>query len=149
MLSGKEIMRQRELGNIVIEPFSPDQINPNSYNMTLGDEIMVYTDAVLDSAKKHRTKTFKIGPEGYVVTPGQMYLAKTCEHTETHGFVPVLLGRSSTGRVGLTVHLNSGFGEDGYKGKWLLGLTCTLPVRLFPGMKIAQMWYCPVSEDET
>ena len=79
MLSGNEIIRQIELGNIVIKPFDIKHINPNSYNMTLGDEISVYTEPVLDSKKKNTLKTFKIGPEGYVLTPGQVYLAKTCE----------------------------------------------------------------------
>ena len=144
MISGSEIIRQINKGNIVIKPFSPDQINPNSYNLTLGDEIRVFTSPILDSRKENPTKTIQIGPEGYVLTPGQIHLIETCEYTETNGFIPQISGRSSVGRIGLSVHLNSGLGQEGYKGKWLLGLTCLLPVRVFPGMKIGQIYYFPV-----
>ena len=148
MLSGKEIIRQRNIGNIIIEPFKTEQVNPNSYNLTLGDEIKVYTSPILDSRKTNPTKKIKIGPEGYVLTPGQVHLVETIEYTESHGFIPQISGRSSTGRVGLTVHLNSGLGQDGYKGKWLLGLMCLVPVRVFVGMKIAQMYWFPIEESK-
>jgi dCTP deaminase len=148
MLSGNEILKQIELGNIVIEPFNRDQLNPNSYNLTLGDEIQVYISSVLDSAKKNPTKKIKIGTEGYVLSPNNVYLVNTSEYTETKNFVPQLSGRSSVGRIGLSVHLNSGLGQVGYKGKWLLGLTCIIPVRVFPNMKIAQIYYFPVDGQE-
>ena len=47
ILSGNEIKAQ--LGdNIVIEPFCETQLNANSYNLRLHNELLVYEEIVLD-----------------------------------------------------------------------------------------------------
>ncbi len=56
ILSGKEIEREVKNGNIVINPFNPSQINPNSYNLTLHNELLVYEDDILDMKKPNPTK---------------------------------------------------------------------------------------------
>lgn len=140
MLTGNEIAA-RMGKDIVIEPFSAAQINPNSYNLCLHNELMVYTDEVLDAKKKNPTQTIIIPEGGYVLQPDELYLARTAEYTETHNLVPMLIGRSSVGRLGITVHLTSGFGDVGYCGYWTLQLTCKKPVRIYPGMKICQIFY--------
>ena len=56
ILSGKEIEREVKNGNIVINPFSPSQVNPNSYNLTLHNELLVYEDDILDMRKPNQTK---------------------------------------------------------------------------------------------
>ena len=149
MLTGAEILKQIELGNIIIEPFCKGQVNPNSYNLTLGDELSVYTQPELDSAKQNPTETIKIGQDGYVLQPGTLYIATTREHTETKIHVPQLSGRSSIGRVGLGVHMNAGLGAPGYSGKWNLGLTCIVPVKVYPGMQIGQIYYISIHESNT
>ena len=59
MLTGKEILRQMELGNIKIEPFNLKQLNPNSYNVTLNKDLLVYDCDVLDLKKsKHMKKHY-------------------------------------------------------------------------------------------
>ena len=55
--------------------------------------------------------------------------------------VPMILGRSSVGRLGITVHITSGFGDIGFCGYWTLQLTCVKRVRIYPGMKICQIFY--------
>ena len=149
MLSGKEIMRQIDKGNIVISPFSESQVNPNSYNLTLGSELLIYTDRVLDAAKKNNTKTLTIPPEGITLLPDMLYIASTREYTETYGFVPQISGRSSIGRVGLYVHITAGLGANGYKGTWMLTLSCTVPVKIYAGMEVGQIYYFPIVGDDS
>ena len=144
MLTGAEILEQIDKGNIQITPFNEKQINPNSYNLTLGDQLFVYTPLVLDSAKVNAGRSFRIPKEGYVLVPGCFYLAETVEYTVTENFIPQISGRSSIGRLGLGIHMNSGLGAPGYKGRWSLGLTCVVPLRIYPGMQIGQIYYFPI-----
>ncbi len=146
ILTGAEIARR--LGaDIVIDPFSPEQLNPNSYNLRLHNELMLYTGDELDAKKKNNTRTLIIPPEGFVLEPGQLYLARTEEYTETRNLVPMIIGRSSVGRLGITIHLTSGFGDIGYCGYWTMQLTCVKKVRIYSGMKICQIFYNSVLGD--
>ena len=140
ILSGDEI--QKRLGtDVVIEPFDPKQINPNSYNLTLHDELMVYEEVVLDMAKANRVRRVPIPEEGLILSPNQLYLARTVERTETHNLVPMIEGRSSVGRLGLFVHVTAGFGDVGFSGYWTLEMFAVQPVRIFPHVPICQIFY--------
>ena len=98
ILSGDEIRKQ--LGtNITIEPFDESRLTPNSYNLTLHDELLTYEEVVVDMRKPNRTRRMVIPPEGLVLSPNQLYLGRTCEMTETHNLVPMIEGRSSLGRL--------------------------------------------------
>ena len=91
ILSGHEIRRQ--MGEkIKIEPFDEALLNPNSYNLTLHNELMTYEEVVLDMRKANRVRRLAIPPEGLVLSPHQLYLARTAERTETHGYVPMIEG---------------------------------------------------------
>ena len=115
ILSGKEIARH--IGEeIVITPFNPKRLNPNSYNLTLADELMVYDNYELDMKKKNTGHLLKIPQEGYVLEPNKLYLGRTHEYTKTTCFVPMLEGRSSVGRLGLFIHVTAGFGDVGFSG---------------------------------
>jgi dCTP deaminase len=140
ILSGPEIREQ--LGrNILIEPFQDSQLNPNSYNLTLHDEILVYEEVVLDMRYANRVRRMTIPAEGLVLSPNQLYLGRTCEYTETHNYVPMIEGRSSIGRLGLFVHVTAGFGDVGFKGYWTLEMFAVQPVRIYPGVAICQIFY--------
>jgi dCTP deaminase len=128
-------------GQIKISPFNANNINPNSYNLTLDSELLIYESPLLDAKALNKTQALKIGSEGLILQPGRLYLAKTQEYTETDGLVPVLYGRSSTGRLGLFVHVTAGFGDVGFKGNWTLELVATQPLRIYAGMKICQIVY--------
>ena len=79
ILSGDEI--RKNLGsNIKIDPFRTDLLNPNSYNLTLHDELMVYEEVVLDMKKPNRVRRLTIPEEGIVLSPNQLYLGRTVEH---------------------------------------------------------------------
>ena len=139
ILSGDEI--QQQLGtNIHIDPFNPDQLNPNSYNLTLHPELLVYEEVVLDMRQQNRTKRLEIPDSGLVLQPNRIYLARTVERTETH-LVPMLEGRSSVGRLGLFVHVTAGFGDVGFKGYWTLEMYAVQPVRIYPYVQICQIFY--------
>lgn len=140
ILSGKEILRR--LGrDIVIDPFNPAQLNPNSYNLRLGDQLLVYESSVLDMARPNPYRLISIPPEGLVLQPGTLYLGRTLEFTETHNLVPMLEGRSSVGRLGLFIHVTAGFGDVGFRGYWTLEILCVQPVRIYAGVEICQIYY--------
>lgn len=141
ILSGLEIARQIELGTIGIEPYTPSQLNPNSYNLRLHNELLVYTDAVLDMKRPLATRTLVIPEAGLVLEPGRLYLGRTFEYTASDCFVPMLEGRSSVGRLGLYIHVTAGFGDVGFCGYWTLEIQCVQPVRIYPMVEICQIYY--------
>lgn len=140
ILSGDEI--RANLGrDIVIDPFDDARLNPNSYNLTLHDELLVYEEVVLDMSKANRVRRIELPPEGLVLGPNQLYLGRTCEYTATHNLVPMIEGRSSVGRLGLFVHVTAGFGDVGFCGYWTLEMFAVQPVRVYPGVPICQIFY--------
>jgi dCTP deaminase len=140
VLSGHEIKRQ--LGNnIVIDPFDEARLNPNSYNLTLHNELMVYEEVMLDMRKANRVRRIAIPPEGLSLQPSQLYLGRTVERTETHNLVPMIEGRSSIGRLGLFVHVTAGFGDVGFCGYWTLEMFAVQSVRIYAGVAICQIFY--------
>ena len=144
ILSGHQI--RKHLGrDIIIDPFDDERLNPNSYNLTLHDELMVYEELVLDMAKANRVRRLTIPPDGLVVGPNQLYLGRTVERTETHNFVPMIEGRSSVGRLGLFVHVTAGFGDVGFCGYWTLEMFAVQPVRIYAGVPICQIFYHEVN----
>ena len=148
ILSCSEIKAQ--LGkNIKIEPYHEDQVNPNSYNLTLHDEMLVYEEIVLDMKRPSRFRRITIPSEGMVMQPNKLYLARTTEYTETHNLVPMLEGRSSIGRLGLFVHVTAGFGDVGFCGFWTLEMFAVQPVRIYPGVQVCQIFYHTIEGEVT
>ena len=146
ILSGKEI--QRHIGKeIIIEPFDQSRVNPNSYNLTLHNELLVYENHELDMKKLNPTKRITIPEEGLVLEPNRLYLGRTNEFTKTEGFVPMLEGRSSTGRLGLFIHGTAGFGDVGFAGYWTLEIFCIQPIRIYPNAEICQIYYHSIEGD--
>ena len=149
ILSGKEILKEMDNGNIKITPFNINQLNPNSYNLKLANELLVYdiprienargfgnefvtTDYTtlqpLDMHKDNPTRTIRIPEEGYVLYPGMLYLGKTVEFTETHNFIPCVEGRSSIGRLGINIHV-------------VREISVVQPVSSYPNSEICQIYY--------
>ncbi len=147
ILSDKEILKSIEEGNILIEPFRPDCLGTNSYDVHLGKWLAVYENYELD-AKKHNTiRHFEIDPEGFVLQPGTLYLGVTEEYTETHHTVPFLEGKSSIGRLGIDIHATAGKGDVGFCNTWTLEISCVQPVRVYAGMPVGQLIYFKVEGD--
>jgi dCTP deaminase len=140
ILSGEEI-KKRIGGDIQITPFDESRLNPNSYNLSLHNELLVYEEVVLDVKVPNRYRRIEIPASGLVLSPSQVYLARTVEHTETHNLVPMIEGRSSLGRLGLFVHVTAGFGDAGFRGYWTLEMFAVQPIRIYPGIQICQIIY--------
>jgi dCTP deaminase len=148
ILSGLEI--EKKLGStIVIDPFDRSQLNPNSYNLKLGCELLIYEEPVLDMKKANKYRTISIPDRGLELDPKQLYLGRTVEYTETKEYVPMIEGRSSIGRLGLFVHVTAGFGDVGFKGFWTLEIFCIKPVIIYPFVQICQIYYHTIEGDYT
>lgn len=147
VLSGLEIKKQIEAGNISITPFSEKQINPNSYNLKLHNELLVYTDEILDMKRPLPTETLIIPEEGFILRPGKLYLGRTVEHTYTGRYIPMLEGRSSIGRLGMYIHVTAGFGDIGFSGHWTLEIQCVQPIKIYPFTEICQIYYHHIDGD--
>lgn len=140
ILSGKEIAKHigRE---IVIEPYDPRRLNPNSYNLSLHNELLIYENRRLDMKSPNPTRSLTIPEDGLELQPGLLYLGRTNEYTKTDRFVPMLEGRSSTGRLGLFIHVTAGFGDVGFAGYWTLEIFCVQPIVVYPNVEICQIYY--------
>lgn len=140
ILSGEEI-RRRQGSEIVIDPYDPQRINPNSYNLSLHDELLVYEEVVLDVAAPNRYTRRSIPAEGLTLHPGQLYLGRTCERTETPHLVPRIQGRSSLARLGLLICPGGSLGSVGYCGTWTLEMFVIQPVKIYPFMQVCQIYF--------
>ncbi len=145
ILSGLEI--KKRIGHeIIINPFNESRINPNSYNLSLHNEILIYDEKILDMKKLNSAHKILIPPEGLLMQPGVLYLGRTVEYTKTEKFIPMLEGRSSVGRLGICIHVTAGFGDVGFSGYWTLELFCVQPVKIYAGVEIAQIYYHTITE---
>lgn len=146
ILSGKEIKKRLEK-DIIIEPFNENQLNPNSYNLRLHNELMVYQNEILDMKKENKAEKLIIPEEGLLLEPGRLYLGRTIEYTKTDKLVPMLEGRSSIGRLGLFIHITAGFGDVGFSGYWTLEIFCIQPIKVYPGVEVCQIYYHSIQGD--
>ena len=147
ILSGKEIHQQVENGTISIDPFNSGQLNPNSYNLRLHSDLLVYNSDVLDMKEKNSTSPLTIPDEGLLLEPQKLYLGRTIERTATDKYVPMLEGRSSVGRLGLFIHITAGFGDIGFDGFWTLEIFCVQPIRIYADLEICQIFYHTIDGD--
>ncbi|MCH2046708.1 MAG: dCTP deaminase [Saprospiraceae bacterium] len=147
ILSDKEILKAIDNQEIVIDPFDPNCLGTNSYDVHLGKYLATYTGRVLDARKHNPIEIFEIPEEGYVLEAGILYLGVTEEYTETHNSVPFLEGKSSVGRLGIDIHATAGKGDVGFCNTWTLEISCTHPVRIYAGMPIGQLIYFGVQGD--
>jgi len=175
ILSDSTILESVNDGSIVIDPFRPEQLNPSSYDVTLGNEVSVYADVVttrwdsiwsidrnrsidgsnlcpntnspiLDIKKPLRVKKFTMDPAlGWVLYPGIGYLMSTAERIGSNRYVPILDGKSTIGRLFVAAHITAGFGDVGFFGNFTLEVTCVHPIRLYPGMRIGQIRFQTVA----
>jgi len=147
ILSGTKIDEEVKKRRIIINPYNYRDINPNSYNYTLGSYVKIYKNEVLDPKEKQETEIIKIPDDGLIVYPDKIYLGFTEEVIGSDYYVPVITGRSSTGRLGLFVQITSDLVDIGFKGRLTLQLHSTQPVKIYKGMKIGQIMFWKVYGD--
>jgi len=147
ILTDEKIRECMEKGEIVIDPFDPDCLGSNSYDVHLSDVLGIYKDEVLDAKKHNEIDEIELSDQGFVLMPGLLYLGVTREYTETYNAVPFLEGKSSVGRLGIDIHATAGKGDVGFCNNWTLEISCVQPVRIYPGMPIGQLIYFRIYGD--
>lgn len=144
ILTGSKIQEKVLSNEIVIEPFNPLQINPNSYDFRLGNTLKIYKNHVIDPKKENETETIAIPLEGYILHPNLLYLGHTQEVMGSDFYVPIIRGRSSIGRIGLFIHITADLIDIGSINQWTLQMHCVQPVRIYAGMLIGQVTFWKV-----
>jgi dCTP deaminase len=150
-LTGAEVEQRVADGRLMINPFDRKNLNPNSYNLSIGPELLAYKPRhwwtpwrrpLVWGQRNQPDKYIRMKEDrGWVIRPGWFYLGSTVEWTVTPDLVPVLDGRSSGGRLSLHIHATAGFGDVGFEGCWTLELYSIIPVRIFPYIPICQISY--------
>ncbi|MDR2723952.1 MAG: dCTP deaminase [Holosporaceae bacterium] len=141
ILTGSEVLKNVENGKIIIDPFNISQLNPNSYNFTLGTKLLVYNNYVLDAKKDNDAREIIIPEEGITLANGTVYLGHTQEVIGSDHFVPIIRGRSSIGRLGLFINITADLIDIGSINQLTLQLNAVQPVTIYPAMQIGQVTF--------
>lgn len=141
VLSDTEILKALHAGDIIIDPFDIECLGSNSYDVHLSKFMATYDVHMLDASRPNKISYFEIPASGFILQPNTLYLGSTLEYTESHKHLPYLDGKSSTGRLGICIHLTAGRGDVGFCNFWTLELTVPQPVRVYAGMPIGQLTY--------
>ena len=154
VLSDHDIKIELASGRIVLEPFDEHLIQPASIDVRLGRDFRVFRNSshVFIDPQTHQpdlTEQIVVGADdAFVLHPGQFALGTTLERIAVPDDVlGKLEGKSSLGRLGILTHSTAGFIDPGFEGHITLELSnvSTLPVKLWPGMKIGQMCFFQLS----
>ncbi len=148
-LSDIDIKQAIESGDVTIENFDENRLQPASYDVLLGYEFMLFTSHKLEciDPKKpiheYMEKVTLTNTDDYfVIHPGQFILGVTLEQFGANEkYACQIMGKSSLARYGLIVHTTAGFIDPGNILNATLEFvnTNTVPIRLYPEMKIAQI----------
>lgn len=145
MLTGPEIANALNNSDLVIDPWNGDQVGPNSYDLRLGNILIEYPpDAEFDMGRPPPDgKRIVIPKQGYWLRKGYAYLGHTLETITSDKYVPVVDGRSSVGRLFLTVHETAGFCDLGFDGSITLEMFAKMRVKVYPGVRVCQVRFEP------
>ncbi|KJK55432.1 MULTISPECIES: dCTP deaminase [Actinomycetes] len=148
LLSDKDIRTEIDKGRVKIDPFDPAMVQPSSIDVRLDRFFRVFENhryPHIDPSEEQPDLTRLVEPEGddaFILHPGEFVLASTYEViTLPDDVASRLEGKSSLGRLGLLTHSTAGFIDPGFSGHVTLELSnvATLPIKLYPGMKIGQL----------
>ena len=148
ILSDRDIRAEIENGRIVIDPFTPESVQPSSVDLHLGNRFRVFRNnrtAVIDPREEQPELTELVeiaGDEPFILHPGEFVLGATFERVGLpNDLVARLEGKSSLGRLGLLIHSTAGYVDPGWEGTLTLELSnvANLPIKLYDGMKIGQV----------
>lgn len=149
ILGNRDIIEAVKNGDIVISPFSCDNVGPNSYDVTLNSKLRIYRNNPLDMKSENPTDVLVIPESGLVLKPNILYLGATNETATSDKYVPMFEGRSSVGRLGISTHVTAGFGDVGFgyvNGEckyptWTLEISVIEPVKVYPNVRIGQVFF--------
>lgn len=139
ILSGLSIREEFNLRRINIQPYRDEHITTNSYDLTLGTKFLRYTGEVLDPRKENPHEIFEVDEKGIVLKKGDFLLGHSAEVIGSDHYVPIIHAKSSTARLGLFVHVTADLIDIGSHGNVTFQLYSTLPVKVYPGMRIGQV----------
>ena len=154
LLSDRDILAEVTEGRIALEPWDPAMLQPSSIDVRLDRFFRVFENhryPHIDPAEEQPelTRLIEVGDEdAFVLHPGEFVLGSTWEQVSLPATVAARLeGKSSLGRLGLLTHSTAGFIDPGFSGHVTLELSnmATLPVKLWPGMKIGQLCFFRLS----
>lgn len=152
ILLHQEIVEHYQKGSIHISPFDPSQVGPNSYDVHLANQLKVYIpvegeELVLDCKQKPLSKQIDIPECGLVLQPNVLYLGSTIEEIGSDWFIPMFEGVSSLARLGVYSHVSAGYGDIGFKSNWTTEIQVIHPTRIYPGMRIGQVYFHQVNQE--
>ena len=148
LLSDRDIRAELASGRVVLEPFDDAMVQPSSVDVRMDKYFRVFENhryPHIDPAEEQAELTRLVEPEPgepFILHPGEFVLASTYEVvTLPDDIAGRLEGKSSLGRLGLLTHSTAGFIDPGFSGHVTLELSnvATLPIKLWPGMKIGQL----------
>ena len=154
LLSDRDIKAELESGRIGLTPSEAEMVQPSSVDVRLDRYFRLFDNhkyAVIDPAEEQPelTRLIEVDPaEGFILHPGEFVLGSTYEKVSLPDDIAARLeGKSSLGRLGLLTHSTAGFIDPGFEGHVTLELSnvATLPIRLWPGMKIGQLCFFKLS----
>ncbi len=154
LLSDRDIRTQIDAGRVALDPYDPDMIQPSSIDVRLDKFFRVFDNhkyASIDPSieQPDLTRLVEVDSEKpFILHPGEFVLGSTFESVTLPDDIAARLeGKSSLGRLGLLTHSTAGFIDPGFEGNVTLELsnTATLPINLWPGMKIGQLCFFQLS----
>ena len=154
LLSDRDIRAEVDAGRVVLDPWDPAMVQPSSVDVRMDKYFRLFDNhkyPVIDPAKDQAdlTRLVEVDPdEGFVLHPGEFVLGSTLETVTLPDDVAARVeGKSSLGRLGLLTHATAGFVDPGFSGHVTLELSnvATLPIMLWPGMKIGQLCFFQLS----
>ncbi|MBO3095232.1 dCTP deaminase [Cellulomonas dongxiuzhuiae] len=150
LLSDRDIRAELETGRVALKPYEPAMVQPSSVDVRLDRYFRLFDNhkyPFIDPAAEQPDLTRLVevdGSEPFVLHPGEFVLGSTYEQVTLPDDVAARLeGKSSLGRLGLLTHSTAGFIDPGFTGHVTLELSnvATLPILLWPGMKIGQLCF--------
>ncbi|MDV3222582.1 dCTP deaminase [Intrasporangium sp.] len=155
LLSDKDIRAEIDAGRVVLDPYDPAMIQPSSIDVRLDKYFRLFDNhkyPYIDPAQEQPelTRLVEVGADedSFVLHPGEFVLGSTLETvTLPDDLAARVEGKSSLGRLGLMTHATAGFVDPGFSGHVTLELSnvATLPIMLYPGMKIGQLAFFRLS----
>jgi len=148
LLSDRDIRAEVDAGRLGVEPFDDTLVQPSSVDVRLDRlfrtfENHRYPHIDPAEAQDDLTRLVEVADgEPFILHPGEFVLGSTYEVvTLPEDLAGRLEGKSSLGRLGLLTHSTAGFIDPGFSGHITLELSnvATLPIKLWPGMKIGQL----------
>lgn len=150
LLSDRDIRAELESGRVQLDPLELGMIQPSSIDVRLDKFFRLFDNhkyPFIDPAEEQPDLTRGVevkGDEPFILHPGEFVLGSTFEMVTLPDDIAARLeGKSSLGRLGLLTHSTAGFVDPGFSGHVTLELSnvATLPIKLWPGMKIGQLCF--------